>query len=47
MKNNQLVTASNPIHPDEQILIYLTGMGKTSPGVEAGRRGRQSLRPLR
>lgn len=39
LKNSQLVTASNPIHPDEQILIYLTGMGKTSPGVEAGTPG--------
>jgi uncharacterized protein (TIGR03437 family) len=34
--NNQLVTASNPIHVDDRITIYLTGMGKTSPAVEAG-----------
>jgi uncharacterized protein (TIGR03437 family) len=34
--NNQLVTASNPIHLDDRITIYLTGMGKTSPAVEAG-----------
>ncbi|MCL4401571.1 MAG: hypothetical protein M1436_02755 [Acidobacteria bacterium] len=36
LKDNQLVTPSNPIHPDDQIMIYLTGMGKTSPEVEAG-----------
>jgi uncharacterized protein (TIGR03437 family) len=36
VKNNELVTASNPIHPDEQIVIYLAGMGKTTPVVDAG-----------
>ena len=36
LKNNQLVTPSNPIHPDDEIVIYLAGMGKTSPAVEAG-----------
>lgn len=36
MKNNDLVTPSNPIHPGDHIVIYLTGLGKTSPQVEAG-----------
>jgi uncharacterized protein (TIGR03437 family) len=34
--NNQLVTPANPIHAGEDIVIYLTGMGRTSPPVEAG-----------
>jgi uncharacterized protein (TIGR03437 family) len=29
--NNELVTFTNPIHPDEMITIYLTGMARTSP----------------
>jgi uncharacterized protein (TIGR03437 family) len=35
-RNNQLVTASNPIHRGDSLVIYLTGMGRTSPAVEAG-----------
>ncbi|MBI2686096.1 MAG: hypothetical protein HYX27_07260 [Acidobacteria bacterium] len=35
-RNNELVTVSNPIHRDDVISIYLTGMGNTSPAVEAG-----------
>jgi len=35
-KNNQLVTLSNPVHPGDDLVIYLTGMGRTSPPVEAG-----------
>jgi uncharacterized protein (TIGR03437 family) len=35
-KNNQLVSEDNPIHQKEDIIIYLTGMGKTYPEVEAG-----------
>lgn len=35
-RNSELVTPSNPIHPDDRIVIYLTGLGKTSPSVEAG-----------
>src|SRR5262249_31705986 len=35
-KNNDLVTVSNPIHLDDRITIYLTGMGKTLPEVETG-----------
>lgn len=35
-RNNELVTVSNPIHRDDVISIYLTGMGNTSPAIEAG-----------
>jgi uncharacterized protein (TIGR03437 family) len=34
--NNALVTASNPIHPNDRISIYLTGMGQTFPEVATG-----------
>jgi uncharacterized protein (TIGR03437 family) len=34
--NGQLVTLSNPIHGDDDIVIYLTGMGRTLPAIEAG-----------
>src|SRR5262249_42830247 len=34
--NQLLVTPSNPIHRNDGILIYLTGMGETTPGVPAG-----------
>ncbi len=34
--NDGLVTFSNPIHPEDQIVIYLTGMGRTSPAVTEG-----------
>jgi uncharacterized protein (TIGR03437 family) len=34
--NRQLVTPSNPIHGDDAISIYATGMGSTAPEVEAG-----------
>jgi uncharacterized protein (TIGR03437 family) len=34
--NRLLVTASNPIHRGDAITIYLTGMGKTTPAIEAG-----------
>jgi uncharacterized protein (TIGR03437 family) len=36
LKNNDLVTFTNPIHPDEMITIYLTGMGQTTPDVRSG-----------
>ena len=35
-RNNELVTPANPIHPDDRITIYLTGMGRTSISVETG-----------
>src|SRR4029077_17032467 len=34
--NNELVTPSNPLHPGDQIVIYATGLGRTSPPVDTG-----------
>lgn len=34
--NNQLVTPTNPIHGHDTVVIYLTGMGSTTPAVDAG-----------
>jgi uncharacterized protein (TIGR03437 family) len=34
--NGQLVTTSNPVHMEDRLTIYLTGMGKTWPEVEDG-----------
>jgi uncharacterized protein (TIGR03437 family) len=34
--NGQLVTPTNPIHPGDTIIIYLTGMGATTPAVDDG-----------
>jgi uncharacterized protein (TIGR03437 family) len=34
--NNLLVTLSNPVHRDDMLTIYLTGMGQTTPVVETG-----------
>jgi uncharacterized protein (TIGR03437 family) len=34
--NGQLVTPTNPIHPNDSIVIYLTGMGVTAPPVPTG-----------
>ncbi|MBI4876254.1 MAG: hypothetical protein HY822_16585 [Acidobacteria bacterium] len=34
--NNQLVTLSNPVHRGDALVIYLTGMGRTTPAVDAG-----------
>jgi uncharacterized protein (TIGR03437 family) len=42
MNNNQLVTASNPINPKDTIVIFLTGMGQTTPQVQAGLASPQS-----
>lgn len=36
LKNNRLSTLTNPIHPEEVISIYLTGLGATSPPVPDG-----------
>jgi uncharacterized protein (TIGR03437 family) len=36
--NQQLVTPTNPIHSGDVITIYATGLGSTSPQVEAGLR---------
>jgi uncharacterized protein (TIGR03437 family) len=35
--NNLMATDSNPLHRDEVVVIYLTGLGKVSPFVENGR----------
>jgi len=34
--DNQLVTPTNPIHPNDTIIIYATGLGRTQPSVDAG-----------
>jgi len=34
--NGQLVTPTNPLHPNDSIVIYATGLGRTSPAVDAG-----------
>jgi uncharacterized protein (TIGR03437 family) len=34
--NGQLVTLANPIHRGDSLVIYLTGLGKVSPSLEAG-----------
>jgi len=35
-ENNQLVTDSNPVHPGDNLTIYLTGCGQTAPLVPDG-----------
>ncbi|HTS28943.1 MAG TPA: hypothetical protein VMH81_23895 [Bryobacteraceae bacterium] len=34
--DNQLITPTNPIHPNDAIVIYATGLGRTQPAVDAG-----------
>jgi uncharacterized protein (TIGR03437 family) len=34
--NGQLVTPSNPIHLEDKLVIYLAGMGRTNPALDAG-----------
>ena len=34
--DHELVTPTNPIHPNDYVEIYLTGMGATTPPVPAG-----------
>ncbi|MEP6756954.1 MAG: hypothetical protein ABJA67_15725, partial [Chthonomonadales bacterium] len=34
--NGELVTLSNPIHPEDLIVVFLTGMGNTFPAIDAG-----------
>jgi uncharacterized protein (TIGR03437 family) len=34
--NGQLITPTNPVHPGDIIIIYATGMGRTSPFVDSG-----------
>jgi uncharacterized protein (TIGR03437 family) len=35
-RNHELVTLSNPVHPEDNLIIYATGLGRTSPPLEAG-----------
>ena len=35
-RNNLLVTLSNPIHRGDDVVIYLTGLGRTNPAIDAG-----------
>ena len=35
-KNSELVTLSNPVRRGESLVVYLTGMGRTFPAIEAG-----------
>ncbi len=35
-ENQTLVTTSNPVHHGDTLIIYLTGLGQTTPPVEAG-----------
>jgi len=35
-RQRQLITPTNPIHPGDIIIIYATGMGRTSPFVDSG-----------
>jgi len=34
--NGQLVTLSNPVHRGDTLTIYLTGLGRTFPAIDAG-----------
>jgi len=36
LANNQLATDSNPIHPGDELVIYLTGLGQTNPAGTTG-----------
>ncbi|MDQ6759697.1 MAG: hypothetical protein M3Z32_07520 [Acidobacteriota bacterium] len=35
-RNGELVTASNPVHRGDALVIYLTGLGQTTPAVPTG-----------
>ena len=34
--NNTIVTLSNPVHKGDELTIYATGLGRTTPAIEAG-----------
>jgi uncharacterized protein (TIGR03437 family) len=34
--NGEAVTLANPIHPGDHVVIYATGLGRTSPPVDSG-----------
>lgn len=35
-RNGELVTLSNPVHRGDRVMIFLTGLGRTNPTVDAG-----------
>jgi uncharacterized protein (TIGR03437 family) len=35
-ENGQIVTPTNPIHPGDTLTIFATGLGRTSPNIDAG-----------
>lgn len=35
-KNSELVTPSNPVHKNDVVVVYLTGLGATFPSVDTG-----------
>ncbi len=34
--NGELVTPTNPVHPGDSIVIWATGLGRTSPAIDSG-----------
>ncbi|MEO8596869.1 MAG: hypothetical protein ABI759_26350 [Candidatus Solibacter sp.] len=34
--NGELVTPTNPVHPGDSIIIWATGLGRTSPAIDSG-----------
>jgi uncharacterized protein (TIGR03437 family) len=34
--NNLVVTNANPVHPGDVLVIYATGLGRTTPAVDSG-----------
>ncbi len=36
IKNGQFVTLSNPVHREDTLTIFLTGLGRTLPAIDAG-----------
>ena len=34
--NGELITPTNPIHPNDTIVIWATGLGRTSPPIDSG-----------
>jgi uncharacterized protein (TIGR03437 family) len=34
--NGELVTPTNPVHPNDTIVIWATGLGRTSPAIDSG-----------
>ncbi len=39
VKNGDIVTLSNPIHPEDDLILFLTGLAATLPAVESGAPG--------